>query len=326
MMAGMRFVVLGAGAVGGVVGGRLHEAGHDVVLVARGRHREVLARDGLTLRSPDRTVTLPVPVVAHPDELRLSEDDVVLLATKSNDTLAALGALRAAPGSGDVAVVCLQNGVANERVALRCFGRVYGVPVMLPAAYLADGVVEASSAPITGILDVGRYPQGVDDAAREISAAFASATFDSHPVADVMRWKWSKLVMNLGNAVQALCPASDAAGVLTTRARREGVETMRAAGIDFATKAEDADRRGSLLTPRPIDGRHRRGGSTWQSLARGTGTIETDYLNGEIALLGRLHGLPTPVNALLAATAAEAAHRRLPPCSTDAAELLARLG
>ena len=39
------------------------------------------------------------------------------------------------------------------------------------------------------------------------------------------------------------------------------------------------------------------GGSSWQSLVRGTGTIETDFLNGEIVLLGRLHGIPTPVNA-----------------------------
>ena len=45
-----------------------------------------------------------------------------------------------------------------------------------------------------------------------------------------------------------------------------------------------------------IGGRRRGGGSSWQSLARGTGTIETDYLNGEIVLLGRLHGVPTPVN------------------------------
>ena len=52
-----------------------------------------------------------------------------------------------------------------------------------------------------------------------------------------------------------------------------------------------------------IAGRPRAGSSSWQSLARGTGAIETDYLNGEIVLLGRLHGVPTPLNAALCAVA-----------------------
>ena len=50
---------------------------------------------------------------------------------------------------------------------------------------------------------------------------------------------------------------------------------------------------------RPVDGRNRGGGSTWQSLARGAGSVEVDFLNGEIVLLGRLHAVPTPVNAML---------------------------
>ena len=55
-------------------------------------------------------------------------------------------------------------------------------------------------------------------------------------------------------------------------------------------------RRGDRLRLQPVDGELRPGGSSWQSLARGVGTIETDYLNGEIVLLGRLHGVPTPAN------------------------------
>ena len=49
----------------------------------------------------------------------------------------------------------------------------------------------------------------------------------------------------------------------------------------------------------PIKGSARPGGSTWQSLVRGAETVEVDYLNGEIVMLGRLHGFPTPVNAAL---------------------------
>ena len=82
----MRFVVVGAGAVGGVVGGRLAQHGHDVVLVARGDHGQAIAADGLLIRSPDDEVRVPVPVVSHPSELTLTDDDVVLLAVKGQDT------------------------------------------------------------------------------------------------------------------------------------------------------------------------------------------------------------------------------------------------
>ncbi len=70
-----------------------------------------------------------------------------------------------------------------------------------------------------------------------------------------------------------------------------------------------------------IPGRPRPGGSTWQSLTRGTGSLETDYLSGEIALLGRLHGIRTPVNATVSRIAADLAQRREPPGSMTAEQL-----
>jgi 2-dehydropantoate 2-reductase len=129
--------------------------------------------------------------------------------------------------------------------------------------------------------------------------------------------------MNLGNAVQALCASGGKE--LAQRARAEGEACLRAAGIDFASEAEDRERRGEILKLGSIAGRPRAGGSTWQSLARASGSIETDYLNGEIALLGRLHGVPTPVNELLQRLAAEAARERRPPGGASEDELLRML-
>ena len=320
----MRFVVVGAGAVGGVVGGRLAQHGHDVVLVARGDHGQAIAADGLLIRSPDDEVRVPVPVVSHPSELTLTGDDVVLLAVKGQDTAVALEGLAAGPP--DLAIACLQNGVDNERQVLRRTPNTYAVPVMLPGTYLEPGVVEASSAPITGILDVGRYPRGIDERAEAISTAFATSTFSSLPQPDVMRFKWSKLLMNLGNALEAAVGPIGRESTLYTSARAEAEAVLRAAGIDFASLHEDAERRGDLIGMRRIDGRRRGGGSTWQSLARGAGRVETDLLNGEIVLLGRLHGVPTPVNALLQEVANELARTGAPPASMTEADLLARLG
>ena len=76
---------------------------------------------------------------------------------------------------------------------------------------------------------------------------------------------------------------------------------------------------------REIGGQQRRGSSTHQSLTRGMRAVETDYLNGEIVLLGRLHGVPTPVNELLQATISAVAARGGEPGSVAAEDLLGRL-
>ena len=317
----MRYVVFGAGAVGGAIGGRLFEHGHEVVLIARGPHLEALRARGLELRSPDAAVTLPIPAVDGPGRVGFGPDDVVLLATKSQDTAAALDALRAVSRE-DLPVVCAQNGVDNERMALRSFARVYGMCVMLPASHLEPGVVEVNSSPVTGILDLGRLPSGTDDVARRMAADLEASSFSSRPDPAIMRQKYAKLLMNLGNALEAASGTEARGGELYARARAEGEACLLAAGIDFASRDEDRARRGDLLRLRPVDGRRRLGGSSWQSLSRATGAIEADYLNGEIVLLGRLHGVPTPVNELLRTVANRMARQRSAPGSVSIDDLL----
>jgi 2-dehydropantoate 2-reductase len=318
----MRFVIYGAGAIGGVIGARLFEHGHEVVLVARGAHARTIAQKGLRLEYPDGEVTVRIPVVEHVTEIDLDPStDVVVLATKSQDTTSALAPL-AATGPPSIPVLCAQNGVANEREALRRFARVYGVVVMVPATHLEPGVVQASSAPTTGILDIGRFPHGSDEVAERCAGAFDGSGFSARALPEIMRWKYRKLLLNLGNAVEAvfaLRPEADRA--LEELARREGEACLRAAGIDFASVEEDRQRRGDLVRVLPVRGKVRGGGSSWQSLARGARTIEADYLNGEIALLGRLHGVPTPVNETLQRLANRMAAEGRPPGSLPPDEL-----
>lgn len=320
----MRYVIFGAGAIGGTIGGRLHEAGHDVVLVARGPHYEALAAKGLELRSPGGTVVLEVPVVDDVGAIDLGPDDVVMLTVKSQDTVAALDAVAAA-ARGDVPIVCAQNGVANERAALRRFPDVYALCVMLPVVHLEPGIVSAYGAPLAGILDVGRYPSGIDAVAERVAADLDGSGFSSWPVATPMRAKYQKLLMNLANAFQAVCGDDPDWGDLYTRARAEAIACYEAAGIEYASDEEDRARRKGRMRAEPIGGQPHAGGSSWQSLARGTGSVEADYLNGEITLLGRLHGVPTPVNALIQRVANRVARERRPPGSVSADELATEL-
>jgi len=246
-----------------------------------------------------------------------------VVAVKSQDTLTVMEALVASASPG-VAVACAQNGVENERVAARFFAGVYGVVVLAPTGHLEPGVVEAYASPIAGVLDVGCFPAGIDDRASVIADAFHSSTFSARPIPDVMRWKYSKLLINLGNAAEALAGADARTSDLVARARGEAIACLDAAGIGFALDDEQAARRVDLHFG-PLPGRPRSGSSTFQSLERATGTVETDYLNGEIVLLGRQLGIPTPVNALLQRLAAQAARERRRPGSYTVDELGARV-
>jgi 2-dehydropantoate 2-reductase len=320
----MQWVVYGAGAVGGVLGALMYDAGQDVVLVARGAHLAKIRDRGLTVASPTGSHTVRVPAVGAAAEVDWSRPSVVLLAVKSHQTAAALLDLAGA-APADVPIVSLQNGVANEPAALRYFADVHGVCVMLPAAHLEPGVVESHCTPVPGILDVGRFPNGLDDIDQSTAEAFMTAGFVSQPRTDIMAWKHRKLLMNLANAVQACCGSGPAAAELRRLVRAEGEIVLAAAGIPVVSEAEDAARRGDILQTREVAGRPRGGGSTWQSLYRGAGSVESDYLNGEIVLLGRLHGVATPANALLQRSTARLAREQAAPGSLDAAALLAQL-
>lgn len=327
----MRYIIIGAGAIGATIGGRLADSGNEVLLVARGAHAQALRADGLRLTTADGERVHRLPVVGGPDEIdELRPDDVLLLTVKTQDALAALDLWGDAEvaGGGTAAqrlpVLCAQNGVESERLALRRFARVYGVCVWLPSTFLEPGVVSALCAPLTGILHIGRAAGGpADGKARRIAADLEKAGFEAPVVDDVMRWKYAKLLGNLGNAIQATTgpepEPEPAKGALLLRAIREAKAVYEAAGIGYASEAEQSEARdGKVEQPAGV-----RGGSSWQSLARGTGSVEADYLNGEIVMLGRLHGVATPVNDTLRHAANIFAREGLPPGSMSIADLTA---
>jgi 2-dehydropantoate 2-reductase len=317
--------VFGGGAIGGVVGARLHQAGHDVLLIARGAHHDVIAAHGLTLETPQERVSLRIPVVRSPDEVEFAPQDVLLLATKSQHTADALQALRDA-AAPDTPIVCLQNGVENERLALRIFARVYGALVMAPTAHLVPGIVQAYGTELTGAIDIGCYPEGADTLCTQVCGALRGARFSSLPREDIMSFKYAKLLANLANVVEVICgPERDASGLIE-RAQEEGRRVLRAAGITFDVgDVADVRWRWERWGVGEIDGLPRAGGSTWQSIVRGARSVESDYLNGEIVLRGRELGVPTPVNELLQVLGHETARSLHSPGWLSAEDVLARL-
>ena len=328
----MRFVVFGAGGIGGTIGARLHMSGTDVVLIARGAHLEALRTDGLRFVAPDGVHQLAIPAVGHPDEVDWQPEDVVILTMKSQHTVLAIDALVRAAGP-EIPVVCGQNGVVNERMALRRFINVYGMLVNLPAIHMRPGEVVTHGAGSGGILDTGRYPSGSDKVVDELVARLADSGFSVRADSSIMRKKYAKLLMNLGNIVQAATLPSDGSGTgdagegqalkqIHRHLRSEALACFGAASIDCASREEVRARHENTYQMVDLPGFDRPGGSSWQSLSRGTGNVETDFLNGEISLLGGLHGVPTPGNRICQEIASRMVSEKLPVGSFRPLELL----
>ena len=317
----MRVIIYGAGGIGGVIGAQLFKADQEVVLIARGPHLEKVQKDGLRYETPNGTDILPLTAVGHPSEIGFRDDDVVLLTMKAQHTLDALDTLRAVAGE-NVPVICGQNGVANERMALRRFRHVYGMLIYLPSTFLEPGTIQTTSAKTIGVLDTGVFPNGVDDRVETLMAMLEEANFSARPTADIMRWKYGKLMINLGNALNALAPRNDEANPVRELLRAECRAVYAAAGIAYTEEDEITARRGDLMKAGKINGVGRQGDSSWQGLMRGNRDIEADYLNGEIIMLGRLHGVPTPANEVVLRLANRMAREGIAPQSMSAVDLL----
>ncbi len=295
-----RYIIYGAGSVGGMMGARMHLAGQDVVLIARGAHRDAMTENGLRFQTATKDDVVRVPVVGDVSEITFRPDDRLVLGMKTHEVSEALlETAQIAPPS--ISILCAQNGVESERIAQRLFKNVYGVYVYVLAVLSGPGHASCYSSPSLGILDVGRYPHGSDAGADAIAADFRAAGFDSLARPDVMTWKRGKLLMNMNNPVGAACAAPADVKDIVALAQQEAEACYRAAKLDFASMEDVIQRAKDMQMQKTIGGRPYPGGSTTQGAARGATTSEVDYLNGEIVLMGRMYGVPTPVNESLQA-------------------------
>ena len=296
----MRYIIYGAGGIGGTIGGRLAQAGREVTLICRGAHLTAIQRDGLRLRTPEGDLVQPLSAVAHPREIEFRPDDVVILTMKTQDTERALLDLELAAGT-DIAVICCQNGVENERLAARRFRTVYAMLPAMPATFLDPGVVINSASPLAGTLDLGRYPAGSDALAEQVASDLRAARFACEATVTAMELKYAKLLSNTGNALEVIAGQQRDASHNRVHAamQAEAKDCYRAAGIAWSDDAVYQARAFAGWGVAEVPGAARGGGSTLQGVQRGNTTIEADYLNGELVLLGALHGVPTPVNALV---------------------------
>jgi 2-dehydropantoate 2-reductase len=323
-----RIAVVGAGAIGSLLGARLARRGHALLLVGRQEQVDAIQRSGLRLIGPDGSVEI------HRIEAKPALDrdvDLVLLTVKTQDLPAAVRDI--ASRSPTAPVVTLQNGVQADFLAAAALGqdRVVGGVVMASASYLQPGTV---SVHFPGWLVAGEPFSGPGRRLRRVVAVLRDA-LPTYITQHLRRTRWSKLISNLNNGLSAATglPMSEIGRTetgrrLAVRVMKEGQRVASAAGIKLdhalygltpsalrqAPEAALIAVLQGLITPAigrlpeqagmrmlAAAGRSRLGrlpirGSTWQSLARGRPT-EIEFLNGEIVREGQARGVPVPYNS-----------------------------
>src|SRR2546423_4449028 len=226
----MQVAVYGAGAIGSVVGARLHESGVNAGMGGRRTHVDAILANGRTVKGPvqSRRVRLPAStVLADPA-------DIILLTVKSQDVAEACRTI--ARLDSDATVVTMQNGVRSDREAADILGRhrIVGCVLNISATYLEPGVVEQNT---RELLQVGSpFPES---AARvDPVLAVLSPSLRTEQVPDIARARWTKLMANLNNAIMAITglPIGKALrhrglARLSIATIREGVKTAQLGGF-----------------------------------------------------------------------------------------------
>ena len=320
----MRFIIYGAGGIGSIMGGHLARTGHDVVLIGRPGHVDAINKNGLRLITPTGTHVLEIPAVTGPGQLSFNEDDVVFLCMKGQDTEGAVLDLSAV--TRDVPVFCFQNGVRNEEIAAQYFSKVYGVMVRVGAVYLTDGEVIARRDP-PGWYIIGRYPEGSDELAEIIAEKLRTAGYLTKTTQDVMPYKWGKLITNLGNAVGAITDGTwESMRPIFSAVAEESRAIVDKAGINWISQEKVAQDWPEITAPLRGELDTEAQSSTWQSLARHQGSVETEFFNGEIVRIARKLGLPAPLNEKLVLISKEMAANHELPGRYTVSELSTMLG
>ncbi len=315
----MRYIIYGAGGIGSIMGGHLARTGHDVVLIGRPGHVSVINSNGLHLITPIGTYVLRIPAVTNPSQVDFSTDDVIFLCMKGQDTDIALKDLKRV--AEDMPVFCFQNGVRNEEIAIQYFSSVYGVMVRVSAEYITDGEVTSHRDP-PGWYIIGRYPEGTDEIAEAVAEELRTAGYLVRTTADVMPYKWGKLMSNLNNAIVAITNGDrESMRSIYYAVFREAQAIVQKAGIKWISHEQVAKDWTEITAP--LHGRlnTEAQSSTWQSLARRQGSVETEFLNGEIVRVAKRLGLQAPINEKLTEISQEMAANHEPPGKYTPAQL-----
>jgi 2-dehydropantoate 2-reductase len=298
----MKIGIIGAGAMGSIVGARLTQAGVDTTLFDTWReHADTIRSEGLTVETDDGPFTVNVPIFDSPaDDMRF---DVVVILVKAQSTLAAAKIARNHLGQDGVAI-SFQNGLGNEEIVADVVGAecTLGGTLYFGGNVIAPGRVKHSNSK-GGVAVGGLRPAG-RAAAERLASALGRAGFECRVDDDVMALKWQKALLNVGTNPFAtiLNLPNRAAGDLPDIRQAmiaccaEAIAVAKARGIALPGGDDPYDyvRQGTDVH------NYAHKSSMCIDLAAGRKT-EVDTMNGAIARFGAEVNVATPLNTAVTA-------------------------
>ena len=313
----MKILVIGAGAIGGFIGGQL-AAQHNVTLFDRAPLVEAVRARGLRIITPESDhIVTNLAAFSSLEEIftQTSRFDLVFISMKAFDTPTAIQALR--PNADRIErFLTPQNGIDNEDLLGAAFGRakIISGTVLNPIAVPEIGVVRLEK---TG-RGIGLAP--VESAIDPYVDVIRATQLPVRTYADYRAMKWSKLILNLiGNATSAILDmptretfADRRVFQIEVRMLREALAVMRAQSIGtvnlpgspvrwlaFGVRFAPRFILQRILQPMVGGGRGDKPPSLLVDMRSGRTQSEIDALNGAIVKAGKSIGVPTPVNAAL---------------------------
>jgi 2-dehydropantoate 2-reductase len=309
----MKIAVIGAGAIGSVIGGLLCKAGEDVTLIGRKSHVDAINQNGLILEGQPGKTVIQVKAAENLD----FKPDLALLTVKAQDVESTVR--KAQPFLSGTHVVTMQNGVQSDDQAAGLLGKenIISSVVTFNGQFLEPGKASYSIPFSKTALLIGEPFGNKGNRLHNLSALLNKA-IGTEISEDIRAAHWTKLIWNLQTAVPAITGLSyqDSYQYPTVRELaisllKEGLEVIEEAGIKTAevpgfpmepieTMARESLPIASNVLKKIAEslGKVPVLGSTLQSIKRGTST-EVDYLNGEIVNLGKKMGIPTLANSLV---------------------------
>lgn len=299
----LKITIVGAGALGCVMGGVLTEAGHDVWLINRNAAQiEAMHRHGLTLRTGGVDRTVAVQAVTTAQAVTGGAANLVIVLVKSFHTAEAMEAATCLLGPKTV-VLSLQNGLGHEEILAAIVGRerLLAGKTYVGGSPLAPGHVIAGTR--NKLTVIGNPDGGLSARAQRVAEVFNGAGLDTSVSRNITGVIWDKLLVNVATgALSAITRLpygplyqSPELQATATAAVAEAMAVAKASGIrlSITDPTEPWRLAGAGLPPefKP---------SMLQSLEKGSIT-EIDFINGAIVREGEKVGVATPVNRTLVA-------------------------
>lgn len=297
----MKICILGAGALGSTFGAWLSEAGHPTWLLNRpNRHIEEVRRHGLTIEGPQGARNVKVLTATAPEEI--GPVDLIVVLVKSFATRTAIEAAFSLVGP-HTAVMSLQNGLGHEDLLAEVVGRdkVIAGKTYVGGVQVSPGVVRSGVAgkhTIIGELDGLNTPR-----VQAVAEVFTSAGLATAVSENILGAMWDKLLVNVCTGALTGITMLTYGQLYSMPVLREtalsavaeALSVARAAGIRLSI---DSPEQAWSLASKGLPAAFKT--SMLQSLQKGSMT-EIDFINGAVVRLGRIHGVPTPVNTTLVA-------------------------